>query len=74
MGLSRECNEARAEKLDKRLSRIENGLAKIPPVNKCKVFENAMRVCKEKMVEQVTDQGVGHVSWVLFCQLTVLHQ
>jgi len=53
--LSREYDEARAEKFDDRLSKIEKRLAKIALVNMAKRIENAMRDCMEKMVEQVTD-------------------
>jgi len=57
--LSQEYDEARAEKLDKTLSKIEKRLAKIALVNMAKTIENAMRDCMEKMVAQVTDQVVG---------------
>jgi len=57
--LNQKYDEARADKLDGRLSKIEKKLAKIAPVNMAKPIENVMRDCMEKMVEQVTDQVVG---------------
>jgi len=56
--LSWEYDEARAEKLDERLSKIEKKVAKITPVNMAKVIENAMSVCMEKMIDQLTDRVV----------------
>jgi len=56
--LSREHDEARAEKLDDRLSKIEKKLAKIAPVNMAKTIENAMRDCMGKMVDQLTERVV----------------
>jgi len=56
--LSREYDEARAEKLDERLSKIEKKVAKIAPVNMAKVIENAMSACMEKMIDQLTDRVV----------------
>jgi len=56
--LSREYDEARAEKLDERLSKIEKKLAKIAPVNMAKTIENAMSACMEKMIDQLTDRVV----------------
>jgi len=58
-GLDREYEEAREEKLDYRLSKIEKELAKIAPVNMAKTIENAMRDCMETKVVQVTDQEVA---------------
>jgi len=57
--LEREYAAERADKLDDRLSKIEKRLAKIAPVNMAKTIENAMRDCRERMVEQVMDQVVG---------------
>jgi len=56
--LSREYDEARVEKLDERLSKIEKKLAKVAPVNMAKTIENAMSACMEKMVDQLTDRVV----------------
>jgi len=56
--LSREYDEAKMEKLDERLSKIEKKLAKVAPVNMAKVIENAMSNCMEKMVDQLTDRVV----------------
>jgi len=55
---SREDDEARAEKLDERLSKMEKRLAKIAPVNMAKTIENAMSACMEKMVDQLTERVV----------------
>jgi len=56
--LSREYDEARAEKLDERLSKIEKKLAKIAPVNMAKTIENAISDCMGKMVDQLTERVV----------------
>jgi hypothetical protein len=56
--LGRDYDEARAEKLDDRLSKIEKKLAKIAPVNMAKTIENALSNCMEKMVDQLTDSVV----------------
>jgi len=56
--LSREYDEARAEKLDERLSKIEKKLAKISPVNMARTIENAMSDCMGKMVDQLTERVV----------------
>jgi len=56
--LSREYDEARAEKFDERLSNIEKKLAKIAPVNMAKTIENALSGCMEKMVDQLTERVV----------------
>jgi len=58
MELSREEDEARANKLDERLSKMEKRLAKIAPVNMAKTIENAMRDCMGKMVDQLTERVV----------------
>ena len=58
MELSREEDEARGEKLDERLSKMEKRLAKIAPVNMAKTIENAMSTCMEKMVDQLTERVV----------------
>jgi len=58
VGLSREYDEARTEKLDERLIKIEKKLAKVAPVNMAKVIENAMSACMEKMVDQLTERVV----------------
>jgi len=56
--LARECDEARAEKLDDRLGKIEKRLAKIALVNMAKMIENAMKSCMEEMIDQLTDRVV----------------
>ena len=56
--LSQEYDEAKMEKLDERLSKIEKKLAKVAPVNMDKVIENAMSNCMERMVDQLTDRVV----------------
>jgi len=56
--LSREYDEARAEKLDEKLSKIEKKLAKIAPVNMARTIENAMSDCMGKMVDQLTERVV----------------
>jgi hypothetical protein len=56
--LSREYDEARADKLDQRLEKIEKKVAKLAPVNMAKTIENAMSACMEKMVDQLTDRVV----------------
>jgi len=56
--LSREYDEARAEKLDERLSKIEKKLAKIAPVNMARTIENAMSDCMGKMIDQLTERVV----------------
>jgi Zn-dependent M16 (insulinase) family peptidase len=56
--LSHEYDEARAEKLDERLSKIEKKLAKIAPVNMAKMIEIALSGCMEKMIDQLTDRVV----------------
>ena len=56
--LSREYDEARAGKLDERLSKIEKKLAKIAPVNMAKTIENALSGCMEKRIDQLTDKVV----------------
>jgi len=55
---SREYDEARAEKLDERLSKIEKKLAKIAPVNMARTIENAMSDCMGKLVDQLTERVV----------------
>jgi len=49
--LSRDYDEARAEKLDDRLGKIEKKLTKIAPVNMAKTIENAMSACMERMID-----------------------
>jgi len=56
--LSRDYDEARAGKLDERLSKIEKKLAKIAPVNMARTIENAMSDCMGKMVDQLTERVV----------------
>jgi len=56
--LSREYDEARAEKLNKRLGKIEKRLVKIASVNMAKMIENAMKDCMEGMIDQLTDRVV----------------
>jgi len=56
--LSRDYDEARAEKLDERLSKIEKRMGKIAPVNMANTIENAMKSCMEGMIDQLTDRVV----------------
>jgi len=56
--LSREYEEARAEKLDQRLEKIERKVAKLAPVNMAKTIDNAMSACMDKLVDQLTDRVV----------------
>jgi len=58
VGLSRECEDDRADKLDQRLEKIEKKVAKLAPVNMAKTIENAMSACMEKMVDQLTERVV----------------
>jgi hypothetical protein len=56
--LSRNYDEARAEKLDERFSKIEKKLTKIALVNMAKTIENVMGDCMEKMIDQLTKRVV----------------
>jgi len=56
--VTRECDEERAEALDRRLSKIEMKLAKIALVKMVKTIENALSGCMEKMIDQLTDRVV----------------
>jgi hypothetical protein len=56
--LSRGYGEARGDRLDDRLSKIEKKLAKIAPVNMAKIIENALSGCMEKMIDQLMDRVV----------------
>jgi len=56
--LSWEYDEARAGRLNNRLSKIEKRLAKIAPVNMAKTIENALKDCMEGMIEQLMDKVV----------------
>ena len=58
VGLSRECDEERADKLDQRLEKIERKVTKLAPVNMAKTIENAMSNCMAKIVDQLTDRMV----------------
>jgi hypothetical protein len=58
IGLSREYDDDRVDKLDQRLDKIEKKLAKLAPVNMAKTIENAMSSCMEKIVDQLTKRVV----------------
>jgi len=56
--LDREYDEARAERLDDRLSKIEKRLGKIALVNMAKTIENALKDCMEGMIDKLMDKVV----------------
>jgi hypothetical protein len=56
--LCREYDEDRADKLNQRLEKIENMLAKVTPLNIATMIENEWRGFMEKMIDQLTDRVV----------------
>jgi hypothetical protein len=59
--LSRWYDKARAEQLDKMLSKMEKRLAKIALVNMANMIENALSGCMEKMIDDLMDRVVKRI-------------